>query len=399
MNNARLGEPSVVRSALSSAFSRRFWCSAARGILSYYGRNVRWVTVHRQRLIHRLKIEAIVRSRGRVEEWMESRVKLWVGGRSLFRRIEKLIDRATHTIVVQMFIWKDDHLGQYIASLLVAAADRGVQVDVTKDAVGDSFELAQDFRSTREHRSGIWSRFWTHPNIAVHYGAYADHTKAFIFDGKVLLIGGMNIGEEYLHCRDYFVELRSRRFVQGFLTGEGAASPQESVVLVLNTPRHRDMRRHLTELLEGARKRILLEQCYLSDPAMADLLARRSREGVMVTIILPAKSDVHSHANLSFVSQLMARGDPGHVRVFLYPRMLHAKVVLVDRKRAFLGSTNLMTSSLDWMGEANVLINRWHFRALRTLRKAVRADLLQSRLLKNRPRLNWLQKMLAWCGL
>jgi len=380
-------------------FSRRFWMALWRGICGYFWTGKRWARIQRWRLFFFLKIEGVVRSRGRMEEWTESRLKIWVDGREFFPRLERLIRRAKRSIVVQMFIWRDDTVGRHIALLLADAADRGVTVDITKETAGDGFEFSRDFYSTQENKDGIWQRFWTHPNIAVRHEARSDHSKAFVIDDR-LLLGGMNIGEEYVSAwHDYFVEMKSRRFAEGYLSERDVSSPQGSVRLVMNSAHANNIRSVYVDFLMSARRRILLEQSYFSDPAIADLLARRSREGIRVTLLIPTKADIHSFANRDAVRHLLLRGDSKRIRVFLYPGMLHGKLTLVDRKRVFIGSANVLTSSLDWMGEANVLIERGHRQALRKLRKTVRADILQSELLKKPPYMGFIGKLFAWLGL
>jgi len=380
-------------------FSIRSWKALWRGVYGYFWVGRRWVLVHRWRLYFFLKIEGVLHAQGRMEEWMESRLKVWVDGREFFPRVIRLMRRAKFAIVIQMFSWRDDPVGARIASALVEAADRGVSVDITKEMAGDSFEFSRDFLSTRDHRDGVWHRFWNHPRIAVHHSARSDHSKAFVIDDR-LLLGGMNIAEEYAFAwHDYFVELKSSRFAQGFLSEQDVSSPQGSVRLVMNSAHAGNVRSTYEAFLLSARKRILLEQCYFSDPAIADLLARRSREGIRVTLLIPAKPDIHSFANTDAVRRLLLQGDARRIHVFLFPGMLHGKLTLVDRSRVFIGSANMLTSSLDWMGEANILIERGHRQALRKIRRAVRADIRVSELLKNPPRIGWIGKLFAWLGL
>ncbi|MDD5751112.1 MAG: phosphatidylserine/phosphatidylglycerophosphate/cardiolipin synthase family protein [Candidatus Peribacteraceae bacterium] len=380
-------------------FSLRSWMAIWRGVWAYFWAGKRWARVQRWRLYFFLKIEGVVRAHGRVGEWTEGRLKVLVDGREFFPRLAHLLHRARRSIVIQMFSWRDDPLGRHIVRLLVEAADRGVMVDITKETAGDSFELSRDFYSTRENSRGVWQRFWHHPNITVHHEARNDHTKAFVIDDR-LLLGGMNIGEEYQSdWHDYFVELRSRRFAEGYLAEQDVFSPRGSVRLVMNATRRGNVRAVFVGLIRSARKRILLEQSYFSDPAIADLLAERSREGLMVTLIVPAKGDVHSFANKDAIRRLLVRGDPRRIRVLLYPRMLHGKLALVDRRRIFIGSANVLTSSLDWMGEANILIERGHPNVLRKLRRVIREDIAQSTLLDKPPYLGVIGKLFAWVGL
>lgn len=364
-------------------------------------RRERWhLSLHRIRILYRLRVEALLHSSKALQRWAQSKVKLWVDGGEFFPRLHRQIRRSKRSIVVQMFIWKDDRLGRQLALALVEAADRGVQVDVTKDAMGDSFEFANDFLGTKTLASSPWDRFWHHPNISIRHIAAGDHAKVFIVDGIVLLLGGMNIGEEYLEWHDYFVELRGKHWVEAFLRGRSVASLHGSIELVLNIPDgSKDMRSRLNDLIRGARWSILAEHAYVSDPQTIQLLAQRSREGVRVTLIIPAAPDVYGNANRQAVDRLMTLGEPHNIRVFASPRNLHAKLLLIDRRKLFIGSANLMASSLDTFGEANVLIRRGHRKLLRRVRSALRHDISQSSLLVGRRRFSLWSLMLARVGL
>jgi phosphatidylserine/phosphatidylglycerophosphate/cardiolipin synthase-like enzyme len=71
----------------------------------------------------------------------------------------------------------------------------------------------------------------------------------------------------------------------------------------------------------------------------------------------------------------------------------------VDHRCAFVGSANLITSSIDTMGEVNVLIRGLHQRALWKLTESLREDVLHSRALSGAPNFLWLSRWLAWLGL
>lgn len=325
--------------------------------------------------------------------------KLWMD-REVFPRIFAWIQRARHTVVVQTFIWKDDAVGRALAAALVGAADRGVQVFVHKEAVGDVFETAHDFLSTRERKDGVWRRFWNHPRIRIAHETHHDHAKVFVIDDRTLLVTGMNVACEYHEdWHDFMVELRGTHFVEQYVARGEIPSATGSVRLVMNSERRREVRPAVMGLLEGARRSVVLEQCYLSDPDVVRALARRSREGISVTVIIPSDIDVHYHSNMDAVGRLLREGSPAHLRVFVYPGVFHAKVLLVDRHCAFLGSANLVTSSLDDMGEVNVLIASRLSQALQRLRDVLRADLLKSRPLRGAPPFLWFHRLLAWVNL
>ncbi|MFA6039207.1 MAG: phosphatidylserine/phosphatidylglycerophosphate/cardiolipin synthase family protein [Candidatus Peribacteraceae bacterium] len=327
-----------------------------------------------------------------------TRARLWVDG-EVFPRTIVLLRRAHHTVIIQTFIWKDDTIGRKMAEVLLEVADRGVKVFINKEAVGDVFELERDFLSTKRQREGVWHRFWNHPHIRISHQTHNDHSKVFIIDEHTMLVTGMNIADEYNErWHDYMVELKGGLGVARYL-GNRDQAPSDAVRLVMNTENRKEMRRTVMSLVASARESIVLEQCYLSDAKVVGALAQRSREGIHVTVILPAEVDVHHHSNMQSMGRLLNEGSPQHVRVFLYPGIIHGKVMLVDRERAFVGSTNMMESSLDEMGETNVLISGRYSRAVVRLRDVLRADILKCRPLQGPPAFLWLRRILAWMNL
>jgi cardiolipin synthase len=352
------------------------------------------------RITYRLRMMMVLAS-GRAAPHLPRlpRVRLWVDSEG-FARVRKLIRRARHTVIIQMFIWKDDALGREIASLLVEAADRGVAVYVTKEAMGDIFETAGDFLTTKASVDPIWKRFWSHKRIRIRHARFDDHAKVFIIDGRVLLLTGMNIAEEYDGpWHDYMVELRGGHFVQQYLShGEEGATTTERARLIQNTDRRKEVRQTVTELLSSAKKTVVLEQAYLGDKRVLTQLARLSHHGVIITVILPSQSDVHHYGNMRALEYLLTNGSARTTRLFLYSGMIHGKILLVDRTRAFIGSANLIASSLDRMGEVNVLLEGRMSHAVAKLREVLRQDILKSKPVHH-VRIFWIQRWLAWMQL
>jgi cardiolipin synthase len=328
-----------------------------------------------------------------------ARVRVWVDGEEAFPRIEKLIRRARHTIVIQMFIWKDDETGRSMATRLLEAADRGVHVDLTKEAAGDVFEFWGDFLGTQRSPSELWKRFWSHPRIRITYGTNRDHAKVYVIDDDILLLTGMNIADEYRYdWHDYLVELRGRQFVEQYLGRKDPEGSDARIRIVMNTEESAAIRPMIVKLLREAKESVVIEHCYLSDPEIIGHLVDLTQRDVQVTVILPARTELHHHANMASVGQLIAEGDQEFLRVLIYPGMFHAKTIIVDHHRAVLGSANLMRSSLDDMGEVNVFIEGG-WRALWKLHDSLRDDILKSKPLSGPPRLVWLSRWLAWLGL
>ena len=352
------------------------------------------------KLYYRARTMVMLHSAGQIATLTRiPEARLWVDGRKSFNRIEKLLRHARHTIVIQMFMWMDDATGRRMASVVLDAADRGVQVQIIKDAVGDMFEFAGDFLGTRASPHECWQRFWKHPNIRISYENHHDHAKVYVIDDQILLLTGMNIADEYRSVyHDYLVELRGERFVRQYLSRRTHIDGTEDIELVMNTEEQHAVRPVLMRILAAAKESVVVEHSYVSDPGViAELLALISR-GVRVTIIMPSASDFHYYANMSSLGQLLSTPHSGNLRVFLYPKLIHSKVLLIDHDTIFMGSANLIRSSIDEMGEVNVLIRRKR-RVIRTLRDTLREDILKSRPLHAPPSFLWMTRWLSWLGL
>lgn len=355
------------------------------------------------RMIYRLRTEVLLRTRNPITGISHfPRTRLWVD-KEMFPRIQKLLLNAQHTVVIQMFIWKDDRLGRQMASILLQVADRGVKVYIYKEAVGDVFEFTKDFLSTQDATEGLWQRFWHHPNIRITHEKRVDHAKVYIIDDKILLLTGTNIADEY-HDRlhDYMVELHGSQFVDDYLTHGDQQQPRNDarVRLCMNSEFRKDIRPVVMDLIENARHSVVLEQCYFADSRVTDALVKKSHEGVHITLIIPERTELaHHHANMHTASRLITECAAGNIQVFLFPRMFHGKSMLVDRTSAFIGSVNFFTSSLDDMGEVNVLLTGKNDESIQKLREVLRNEILVSRPLTSPPRFHWIGKLLGWLKL
>ena len=130
-----------------------------------------------------------------------------VTGANAFASRSILTGMATRNIDAQYYIWHDDEAGQLLLKDLWDAAERGVIVRL----------LLDDFNNNAKFDQHLL-RFASHPNIAVRiinplmYRKLQTlnyltglprinrrmHNKSMIFDKQITIIGGRNIGDEYL---------------------------------------------------------------------------------------------------------------------------------------------------------------------------------------------------------
>lgn len=128
------------------------------------------------------------------------------GWQALSQRLA-LIDSAETSIDIQYYIWNSDSSGEYLASRIVAAADRGVRVRVMLDDINlnerEALLTALDAHPQIEIR--VFNPIPTRRGVAKWLNVLGDfsrlnrrmHNKSFTVDGAVSIVGGRNIGDEY----------------------------------------------------------------------------------------------------------------------------------------------------------------------------------------------------------
>ena len=122
-----------------------------------------------------------------------------------------ITQHATRSLDLQYYLWHDDLIGHLVARELYAAAERGVRVRLLLDDMNghdkDALMMALDQHPNIEirlynpfrNRDGLWrlvemvQRFFS-----INHRM---HNKAWIADGRVAVVGGRNIGEEYFSAR------------------------------------------------------------------------------------------------------------------------------------------------------------------------------------------------------
>ena len=106
----------------------------------------------------------------------------------------------------------------------------------------------------------------------------------------------------------------------------------------------------LLSLIASARSSLLVENEEMDAPAITSALEAAARRGVSVTVIMTDDSEWSSD-----FSDLEAAGV--HVRTYSEDAALyiHAKAIVADGNRAFVGSENFSDASLDYNRELGII--------------------------------------------
>lgn len=120
---------------------------------------------------------------------------------------------AGRSLDMMYYYWKDDLTGRLLANEVVAAADRGVRVRLLLDDINatgkDGVYLALDahpniavrlFNPSRARDGGL--RRGVEMALRVFSVTRRMHNKAWIADGRLAIVGGRNIGDQYFDAAE-----------------------------------------------------------------------------------------------------------------------------------------------------------------------------------------------------
>jgi cardiolipin synthase len=304
-----------------------------------------------------------------------NQVELFENG-AFFEAMFAEIAAAERSIHFETFLWKDGRLGRRLVEALVAKRRAGVTVRVLVD--GDGGKKMGDDVEQRLTDAGC--RFaWHHPVHWRHVGVYndRDHRKVVVVDGRVALLGGHCIVDQWLgdaedasRVRDLGVRLRGpgvhgvqSAFCENWVEDTGELPVGEDAFPALAPCG--DVEVHVASLKpEGsapavkvlhhlvicvARERILIQNPYfLPDDEAVEALGQAVARGVDVRVMVPSAqaSDmpIVQHAAHHNFERLLELG----VRIFEFQKcLLHQKVVTVDGVWCAVGSSNFDDRSFE----------------------------------------------------
>ena len=306
-------------------------------------------------------------------------IQLLHSGEMYFLQLKKLIDYAQKEIHLQTYIFEDDETGNDIADCLKRAGQRKVKVYVLFDAYG-SAALPDSFVQDFIHH-GISIRFFS-PLFSLNnfYLGRRMHHKVLVVDGKMAVIGGINIANKYRGfqepepwldfavqldcpaaedlqklCRDYFFKKGSSKKIKPVLHLAGSAL----VGIIQN-----DWLKSKTEvcdaytnaILRAKKEIVIIGSYFLPGKKMSKALKKASKRGVKITVILAGISDVPLVRRAT--QHLYATFLHDHIKIFEWNKsVLHGKAAIVDNQWSTIGSFNLNSLSCYGSIEMNVEIH------------------------------------------
>ncbi len=320
-----------------------------------------------------------------------NRFRLLENGEEFFPTVFDAIASAQQEVLLETFILFQDKVGLALHAAVLAAAQRGVQIDITVDGWG-SPDLTPDFIGSLT-QAGVRFHVFdpTQRVLGLRPGMFRRmHRKIVVVDAQRAFVGGINFSADHLldfgpqAKQDYAVEAQGpivddiHRFARSNIAPavrrqrrwfglrrlpppppapQAPAGEAEAIFAVRDNGQHRtDIERHYRIALRAARREVIIANAYFFPGyRLLKEMRRAARRGVDVRLILQGEPDmpiVKIAARLLY-DHLLRAG----VRIFEYcDRPLHGKVALADDEWATVGSSNLDPLSLSLNLEANLII-------------------------------------------
>ena len=322
-------------------------------------------------------------------------------GKQAYASMLQAIRGARHHVHMEMYIFEDDEVGREFGSALAERAKAGVAVRLIYDPVGSIKTPKQFFEGLEAAGVKVAVFNPVAPGLLMRgpVGVQArDHRKLLLVDGRIAVLGGINISRVYGSAsgsggrsggREAPFEEQPWRDLQVRLEGPVVADIQRAFVAQWEKwkkeklpeaglyPKLGPAGPHVVRALasspggEGAADPLYLalisaiesaetEVCitnayFVPHPQLLAALTAAARRGVDVKLVLPAKSDsaLVFHAGRSHYQPLLEAGVKIHERK---KRLLHSKSAVIDGVWSAVGSTNLDWRSLAYNDELNAVI-------------------------------------------
>lgn len=296
------------------------------------------------------------------------------------------IQSSRSSVHIEAFIFHPSRVADRFLAVLIDCAKRGVSVRVAVDAIG-SFPTPDTYFDGLRDAGGRVAWYQPIRWYTLKRFNNRSHRELIIVDGAVGFIGGAGISAHWSEgnghrrpWRDTMVQVAGSAvaglqsaFLENWLeaTGEILAGKDSfpldhrsdhgaPAIVVSGTPspaRASRARVLFQVLLATANESIEINSPYfLPDRSARRELICAAARNVRVRVIVPGKHNNHPVTRLASRRQYGELLEGG-VEIFEYqPGMIHAKIMIVDKRWAVVGSTNFDSRSFELNDEVNLAL-------------------------------------------
>lgn len=275
------------------------------------------------------------------------------------------ITEAAHSLRIKMFIFSDPTLLQAV----VAARERGVKVRVLLNP-------ARRSGKNENSESRVWLQKRDVEVLDSNPAFDLTHEKSMVVDDQLAYVMSLNWQTKNLtKTRDYAIVTSHKQEVGEIIEcfdadwARTAFTPGNHSHLIWCVG---NGRQRLGNLIDEARHTIWLQNERFQDQTILEHLVRATRRGVQLHVMAPPPHKLKKDKLIEGVSGLRILQDVGAKIHRLKHIKLHAKMLLVDGKRAIVGSINIAPGSFDSRRELAIQVDDEH--VIGRLHQVVKSD-------------------------
>jgi cardiolipin synthase A/B len=256
----------------------------------------------------------------------------FVGPTGLQTRITQLIDGATQTLDVQMYLFTVTA----IADRIIAAKNRGVSVRVIFDP---------DHEGNANVRTKLTTANVPNRNAPTLYSF--SHAKYLVIDNKAAVIMSMNFNvDAFSSERNYGMITRDPDdvadtkaiFEMDWAAGGGEAPKPADLACTRLVVSPNNAKQRITDFIKSAKTKLDVEAMYVAEEGVQAAIVDAKKRGVAVRVILETGSDTQEARTLFTSNGITVKAPPAAI-------FLHAKLLIADGA-AFVGSENFSITAL-----------------------------------------------------
>ncbi len=323
-------------------------------------------------------------------------MKILVDGTNAFIEIMECIKNSKNSILINMFIWRDDNIGNQIAQAILDAANRGVKVYISKDRYGLVLEKSEEVRKSFFHKkmtlsekikviglnvlypmknapkkandeiTTLYSLIMNHSNITISCDIMkADHSKYYIFDDSIMILGGINVEDKEngkdMQGRiynDYMIKLEGQEFISEF--NNKICDLSLNSIFQMNYKKdelkHFEMKKNYLDIICNANEKLIITMAYFSPiKEFINEIVSCFNRGCNVSILIPENANYQDSSNKKTIKKIMKKTNNG-INLFFSPKMVHTKLVMNENSLSF-GSTNITKKAFNQLSELNIKLD------------------------------------------
>jgi cardiolipin synthase A/B len=306
-------------------------------------------------------------------------------GDAFFPPMLDAIKSAKARISLETYIYDKGRVADQFTDALLAAARRGVIVNLVVDALGSKkmpHETWTNLRDAGVHLGNFGAPSWYKPQQM----NYRTHRKVLVVDGRVAFTGGAGVADHWQgnaedpeHWRDTMIRIEGPlvRLLEGAFYDDfvrtvrpvrpivepvhEAETPTGGdsafVVLGAATGGSNDLKRVYMLAIASARRTLdICTPYFLTDKSSRWALAQARQRGVRVRVLVEGDQTdarIVKYASRDAYEELLRQG----IRIYEYqPTMMHTKTMIVDDVWSMFGSANFDNRSLELNDELNVAV-------------------------------------------